>query len=201
MKVKISIKFLIFLIALTIIILILNYSLISSRTKLVDLADDDPFLGPADAKVKIIEFSDYSCPFCARVEPTIKQILQNYPHQVRWVYRDFPIHEQGWKAAEAANCAREQGKYWEYHDLLFENQQFLSVRDLKLYAIRLNLNPDKFDTCLDSGKYASEVKKDFNDGKAMGVTGTPTFFINGEIIVGAQPYSVFQAAVEKALAQ
>jgi protein-disulfide isomerase len=200
MKIKIKLKHLI-IILIFLIALVGIYSLTAMLTyKPVNLADDDPFLGPEDAKVTIVEFSDYACPFCARAESTIKQILKNYP-QVRWVYRDFPVHSVGWKAAEAANCAGDQGKYWEYHDILFENQAFLTVKDLKQYAVNLGLDPIKFDSCLDSGKYASEVQKDFNDGRALGVHATPTFFVNGQVIVGAQPYYVFQSAIEKALSK
>ncbi len=171
-----------------------------SKNKVIDLIGDDPFIGPENAKVTIIEFYDYACVFCARAEQTLKQILRDYP-EVRLVYKDFPVHSEGWKAAEAANCAREQGKFQEYHDILFENQRFLSVRDLKLYAIRLNLNSEQFDSCLDSGKYSEEVKKDYKDGIAVGVSATPTFIIDGERIVGAQSYSVFSDAIERALSK
>jgi len=166
-----------------------------------DLADDDPFLGPANAKVTIVEFSDYACSFCSMAEGTLKQILQNYPTQVRIVYRDFPIHQQAWKAAEASQCANDQGKFWQYHDLLYQKQNYLTVNDLKQYAVTLGLNSVQFDSCLDSGKYSSEVQKDYSDGQAAGVTATPTFFVNGEMIVGAQAYSVFQAAIEKVLSK
>ena len=168
-------------------------------------ADDDPGLGPADAGVVIVEFSDFQCFYCARfATETLGQILNTYGKSVRLVYRDFPlisIHSQAQKAAEAAQCAQEQGKYWEYHDLLFENQQALDIGSLKAYAEQLGLDTDDFDDCLDSGRFASEVAKDLTDGQGYGVTATPTFFINGRLVRGAQPFSVFQALIEEQLAK
>jgi len=166
--------------------------------------DDDPFIGSKDAPVTIIEFSDFQCPFCKRAEPTIKQILETYGDKIRFVYRDFPLtfHQNAQKAAEAAECADEQGKFWEYHDLLFEKQTEWSsdgVKKFKEYAVQLNLNTKDFNDCLDSGKMISEVNKDFQDGQSYGVTGTPTFFINNELISGAQPFEVFKQKIEEAL--
>jgi len=166
--------------------------------------DDDPQKGPSDAKATIIEFSDFQCPYCNRAEPTLKQIFDEYGNNVRLVYRDFPLsfHQYAQKAAEASQCAFEQGKYWEYHDVLYENQDKLDVASLKQYAKNLGLDTAKFDSCLDSGKYASEVQKDFQDGQAAGVSGTPAFFIldkDGEVvetIVGAQPFSSFKDAID-----
>lgn len=165
-------------------------------------ADDDPSKGPADAPVTIIEFSDYQCPFCKKVEATINQIIETYGDKIRFVYRDFPLgfHQYAQKAAEASECADEQGKFWEYHDKLFENQQAINIENMKRWARDLNLDPDKFDDCLDSGKYASEVQKDLQDGQAAGVSGTPTFFINGKKLSGAQPFSTFKAIIDAELA-
>jgi len=162
--------------------------------------DDDPSIGPEDAPITIVEFSDFQCPFCARAKPTIKQILENYGEQVRLVYRDFPIlGPQAQKAAEAAECADEQGKFWQYHDLLFANQQALDDSNLKQYAKDLGLDTAQFNDCLDSGKMAQEVEKDFRDGQNYGVRGTPAFFINGILVSGAQPYSVFEQIIEQEL--
>jgi protein-disulfide isomerase len=163
--------------------------------------DDDPFKGEENAPVTIIEFSDYQCPFCKKVEPTINQIIETYGDKIRFVYRDFPLgfHKYAQKAAEAAECADEQGKFWEYHDKLFENQQAINIENMKQWAKDLNLDSSKFDECLDSGKYASEVQKDFEDGQAIGVSGTPTFFINGQRLVGAQPFSAFKAVIDDEL--
>jgi protein-disulfide isomerase len=168
-------------------------------------ADDDPGLGPTDAGVLIVEFSDFQCFYCARfATETLGQILNTYGDSVRLVYRDFPltsIHAQAQKAAEAAQCAHEGGKYWEYHDLLFENQQALDIVNLKAYAEEVGLDTEAFDDCLDSGRFASEVAKDLTDGQVYGVTATPTFFINGRLVRGAQPFSVFQALIEEELAK
>ena len=168
-------------------------------------ADDDPALGPPDAPVLIVEFSDFQCSFCARfATETLGQILDTYGDQVRFVYRDFPltsIHPHAQKAAEATQCAHEQGKYWEYSDLLFQNQQALDVDSLKGYAQQLGLDTDVFNECLDSGQYASEIQKDLTEGQSYGVTGTPTFFINGRLLRGAKPFSAFQAMIEEELAK
>lgn len=178
--------------------------------------DDDPYLGPEDAPVTIIEFSDYQCPFCERFfDETLPQLKQQYEGQVKFVYRDFPlrsIHPWAQKAAEAAECADDQGKFWPYHDLIFQNQDALNstlqsqgltgVQDsLKTFAADLSLDTATFDDCLDSGKYTSEVDKDLQDGQAAGVTGTPGFFINGVSIRGAQPFGVFQQVIDAALTE
>jgi protein-disulfide isomerase len=120
---------------------------------------------------------------------------------VRVVFRDFPlsIHAQAPKAAEAATCADEQGKFWEMHDRLFGNQQALQVADLKKHAAELALDTSRFDQCLDSGKYAAEWKKDVDDGTRLGVTGTPAFFVNGRFLSGAQPYEAFVRVIDEEL--
>jgi len=162
-------------------------------------------VGLQDAPVLIVEFSDFQCSFCARfATETLGQILDAYGDQVRLVYRDFPltsIHSHAQKAAEASQCAYEQAKYWEYHDLLFQNQQALDVDSLKAYAQQLDLDTGAFNECLDSGKYTSEVQNDLTQGQSYGVTGTPTFFINGRLLRGAQPFSAFQAMIEEELAK
>jgi protein-disulfide isomerase len=167
-------------------------------------SDDDAFKGNSNSPVTIIEFSDYECPFCQRFyQQTLPQIEQNYikTGKVKLVYRDFPlsIHPQAQKAAEAAECAGEQNKYWEMHNLLFEKGVSGGVTSFKQYAKDLGLNSAKFDDCLDSSKMASEVQKDMQDGQSYGVRGTPAFFVNGQLISGAQPYTNFQQAIEAAL--
>src|SRR3989344_7101547 len=139
---------------------------------------DSPVLGSKSAKVTIVEFSDYECPFCGRhFEQTYPQLKKDYidTGKVQLVFKDFPLsfHPQAQKAAEAARCAGEQGKYWEMHDKLFSNQQSLSVENEKKWAKELGLNTAKFDSCLDSGKYASAVQADSNYGQSIGVSGTP----------------------------
>jgi protein-disulfide isomerase len=173
------------------------------------LVDDDAVKGDADAPVTIIEWSDYQCPFCERFySQTEGQIDEQYVKtgKVKIIYRDFPLsfHQNAQKAAEAAECAGEQDKYWEMHDLLFENGQGdgtgLNTADLKKYAADLKLDTTKFDTCLDTGAMAKEVQKDFNDGQAAGIQGTPGFIVNGVPISGAQPFTAFQQVIEAQLA-
>jgi protein-disulfide isomerase/plastocyanin len=168
-------------------------------------ADDDPVKGDADAPVTIIEFSDFQCPFCSRFyTDALPQIEQEYINtgKVKLVYRDFPlesIHPQARPAAEAAECADDQGKFWEFHDLLFENQQLLSDASYKQWASDLGLDENVFADCVDSNKHADEVTGDLDDGAAGGVTGTPAFFVNGQLLSGAQPFSAFQVAIEAAM--
>lgn len=169
-------------------------------------ADNDPVKGSKDAKVTIIEFSDFQCPFCGKFfAQTLPLIEKNYIEtgKVKMVYRDFPLdfHQYSQKAAEAAECANEQGKFWEYHNKIFENQDALDSGSLKKYARDLSLDTAKFNDCLDSGKMASEVQKDFDDGTKYGVSGTPTFFINGIKLVGAQPYNAFEKIIEQELSK
>jgi protein-disulfide isomerase len=164
--------------------------------------DDDAPRGSPSAPVKIIVFSDYQCPYCARVEPAITQVMDTYKDKVVVYFRDYPLpfHENAQKAAEAAECAGEQGKYWEMHDKLFENQAALDAASLKKYATDLGLDATVFNTCLDTGAMAAEVGKDLSDGQAAGVEGTPTAFINGKAIVGAQPFTAFKALIDAELA-
>ena len=160
--------------------------------------------GPKDAPVTIVEFSDFQCPFCKTATATIKQVLDKYPGKVRLVFRDYPLaslHPQAPKAHEAARCAGDQAKFWEYHDVLFERSPKIAPQDLKQYAQELKLNATAFDQCLDSGKYTAEVDKDFQEGVGLGLTGTPSFFINGKQIVGAQPLAAFQRVVDGELAK
>lgn len=164
---------------------------------------DDPQKGNSEAKITIIEFSDFQCPFCKKALPTIDKILEDYPNQIKFVYRDFPLdfHDNAQKAAEAAECADDQGKFWEYHDLLFEHQDEWSEdsEEFKKYAKDLGLDEPQFVQCLDSGKYKEEVKKDQSDGESVGVSGTPTFFINGHKLVGAKPYQEFKKIIDEEL--
>ncbi len=166
---------------------------------------EDYFRGSADAPVTIMEYSDFQCPFCSRFySDTLPLIETNYidTGKAKLIYRDFPLsfHANAQKAAEAAECAGEQGKFWEMHDKLYENQQSLSDSSFKTWAAEIGLDSATFDDCLDSGKYASEVAKDAQDGQAEGISGTPSFLVNGQKIVGAQPYAVFEQAIEAALA-
>ncbi len=162
-----------------------------------------PTRGPANAPVTLVEFSDFQCPYCARVQPVLRKIRDTYKDQVKLVYKDFPlpqIHPQAPKAAEAARCAREQDKYWDYHDKLFQDAKNLTPDTLKRYAAALHLDTAAFAACLDSGKYAAAVRKDMAQGAELGVTGTPSFFVNGRFLAGAQPFSAFQALIDELLA-
>ncbi len=168
------------------------------------LLDDDTVRGDKNAPVTIIEWSDYQCPFCQRfyaeTEPSIEeQYIKT--GKVKFIYRDFPLpfHENAQKAAEAAECAGEQGKYWEMHDLLFAQGVAGGVTGFKQYAQKLSLDTAKFNTCLDSGAMAAETQKDMNDGSAVGIQGTPGFIINGKLVSGAQPFSVFKQVIDAEL--
>lgn len=168
--------------------------------------DDDPVKGNENAPVTIVEFSEYQCPFCGKYfKETYPKIVEEYINtgKVKYVFRDFPLsfHQYAQKAAEAAECAQDQGKYWEMHDKLFQNQKNLDIDSLKKYAKDIGLDVEEFNSCLDSGKYASEVQKDFNDGQKYGVSGTPTFFINGIELVGAYPFDSFKQIIDAELAK
>jgi protein-disulfide isomerase len=168
--------------------------------------DDDPVKGSSDALVTIVEFSEFECPYCGVYSrDTFPQIDEAYikTGKVKYVFRDFPLsfHEHAQKAAEAAGCAGEQGKFWEYHDKLFANQSALTVDNLKQYAKDLGLDTAKFDQCLDSGVRAAEVAKDVADAQNYRVSSTPTFFINGIKLKGAQSFSAFQELIEAELAK
>jgi protein-disulfide isomerase len=156
----------------------------------VEVAAVGPAKGPENAPVTIVEFSDFQCPYCARLVPTIEQVLTNYGDKVRVVFRQFPLnfHQFAQKAAEASLCANEQGKFWELHDAMFQNQQQLAVENLKARAVELGLNGEQFNACLDGGKFAQQVQADFQDGSKAGVSGTPAMFVNGRFINGAVPY-------------
>jgi protein-disulfide isomerase len=169
----------------------------------VEVAATGPSKGPAGAPVTIVEFSDYQCPFCSKAEGTVKELLDAYPGKIRLVYRDFPLpmHPDAPKAAEAALCAEDQGKYWPMHDRLFANQEKLSVPDLKGAAKELGLDTAKFDKCLDSGEKAKAIEANRKAGDEAGVSGTPAFFINGRLISGAQPLPAFKAIVDEELAR
>jgi protein-disulfide isomerase len=160
--------------------------------------------GAKEAPVTIVEFSDFQCPFCKNATATVKQVMDKYPGKVKWVFRDFPlpaIHPAAPKAHEAARCAAEQGKFWEYHDLLFDRSPKQNPDDLKQYAKDLKLDASTFGQCLDSGKQEAAVTKDVEEGSRLGVTGTPTFFINGRQLVGAQPLTAFQKIIDGELAK
>ncbi len=165
---------------------------------------NNPSLGAADAPITIIEFSDYECPFCTRWHAEVwPQLEEAYGDKIRLVYRDFPlysIHPNAGEAAEAANCANEQGKFWQFHDLLFLASQGLGRQAYEAYAGEINLDLEAFKTCLDEKRYADEVTADYEFARQLGVQSTPTFFINGVALIGAQPFEVFQEVIDLELA-
>jgi protein-disulfide isomerase len=170
----------------------------------VAIAADDPVDGPASAPVTLIEFSDFQCPFCQRVAPTLKQLRAKYGDKVRVVWKDFPltqIHPEAFGAAVAGNCAHEQGKFWELHDRLFPNQQALQPESLKQYAAAAGLDAEKFGACLDSTKYRQKVQDALDAGTRLGVSSTPTVFINGRVVNGAQPLEAFSQIIDEELAR
>jgi protein-disulfide isomerase len=165
-------------------------------------ADGHPAKGPADAAVTIVEFSDFECPYCSRVLPSLRQVMENYSDTVRVVFRQFPlnsIHPRAQKAAEASLCADDQGKFWEMHDAMFEEQKSLEVAQLKEKAARLELDAEAFASCLDDGKYAEQVAADLQEGSAAGVSGTPAMFINGRFLNGAVPYETLKDIIDREL--
>jgi protein-disulfide isomerase len=168
----------------------------------VTYSPDDPMKGSKSAPVTIIEFTDFQCPFCKRSQDTIKQIEQVYGNKVALVERQYPLpfHNRAKPAAEAALCAKEQGKFWEMHDKLFPSQA-MEDTDIKRFATEVGLNQKKFDQCLAEHKYAARIEADIADGQRYGVRGTPHFFINGRPISGAQPFDVFKAAIDDELAK
>lgn len=168
-------------------------------------ADDDPYWGAKDARVTVVEFADFQCPFCQRhAETTLPRLKDTYGDRVRYVFRDFPItnlHPNAFQAAEAAQCALAQGKFWDYHDRLFRNPEMLDLAGLKNHAAALGLDRAAFQTCLESRTYKSEVQADLDAGIAYGITGTPAFFVNGRAVEGAAPLSVFQRIIDEELAK
>ena len=174
--------------------------------------DDDPVLGNANAKVTIIEFGDYQCPSCRlfwrEIEPRLKKEYID-TGKVKLVFRDFPIkeiHPDATAAAMAAQCAADQGKYWEYHDRIFREQDKgtddvvrFKAADLKKWGAAIRLDATAFNACVDSARYQDEVAKDYADGIAVGIQGTPTFFINGRFVGGAQPFPVFKKLIDEEL--
>ena len=162
---------------------------------------DAPAKGPASAPVTVVAFSDFQCPFCSRAVPTLKEIETAYNGKLRIAFKQLPLpfHDKAHLAAEAALAANEQGKFWEYHDKLFANQQALDRPSLEKYAQELGLDMGKFKKALDTGKFKDKVDAEAKEGAAVGATGTPTFFINGTKLVGAQPVETFKAAIDKEL--
>ncbi len=157
-----------------------------------------PSLGNKDALVQIIEFADFGCPYSRETSFTIRELAQKYPDKINIVYRDFPItdiHPLAQMAAEAGKCAQDQGRFWEYHDKVYQNQTQLAEESFSEFAQQLNLNIGVFNGCMDSKIHTDDVLADYEDGFNAGVRGTPTFFINGNMIAGAIPKDVFEKII------
>ena len=167
--------------------------------------DDAPTSGRKGAPVTLVEFSDFQCPFCKLAAPAVKEVAQKFGDQVQVVYRQYPIeslHPFALKAAEASLCANDQGKFWELHDAMFADQTKLAVGDLKQTARRLGMDGNAFDRCLDSGRHAAQVQNDLKEGQRVGLTGTPTMFINGVIVDGgAVGFSVLEGLIKRELSR
>jgi len=173
-----------------------------SGEKNFSVTESDHIRGDVNAQITLVEFSDFECPFCQKLFPTIEEILTDYEGDVRLVYKHFPLdgHPNARKAAEASECASEQGKFWEYHDKLFENMEGgYSLEKFKQWAKDLKLNATEFNSCLDTGKFAQKVQDDFLEGADKGVTGTPATFVNGQLVSGAQSYESFKQIIDSLL--
>ncbi|MEK7663844.1 MAG: DsbA family protein [Patescibacteria group bacterium] len=170
-----------------------------------DITSENHIRGNVSAPITLVEFSDFECPFCESHVPTLERILSEYKDKVRLVYKHFPltnIHPNAQKAAEASECASEQGKFWEYHDILFKNQKSgLGIDKFKSWAVQLGLNASQFNNCLDSSKYKSKVDADTAEGASKRVNGTPATFINGELVEGAVPYESFKVKIDTLLSK
>jgi protein-disulfide isomerase len=170
----------------------------------VEVGSDGPSLGPADAAVTIVEFSDFQCPFCKRALPILRELRERYPDDVRIVYRHFPIesiHPHAREAAEASLCADDQGGFWPFHDRLFQSPEALATEDLQRYAAELELDTNRFGQCLTERPHREHVAADAAAGEAAGVVGTPAFFVNGIFVEGAQPIGVFVELIDAELAR
>ncbi len=169
----------------------------------IEVLAEDPVRGPETAPIEIVEFSDFDCQYCQRATNTIARILDEYGDQIRFVYKDYPLpsHPNASKAAEAGNCANDQGAFWPFHDRLFESQGSLDVASLKTYASELGLEAEAFVACLDSGRHASRVDRDLEIGSGYGVSSTPTLFVNGRAVVGAMPYESFVEIIQEELSR
>ncbi|HEX5420514.1 MAG TPA: thioredoxin domain-containing protein [Gammaproteobacteria bacterium] len=170
----------------------------------VDVASaDEPYEGPKNAPVALVEFGDFQCPYCAGLESTLAEVRKHYGDKVKLVFRQYPlesIHPQAFKAAEASMCAREQGKFWKLHDVMYGDQKKLSVPDLKASAKQLGINAKQFNQCLDTGKYEKAIRADMLAGEKAGVSGTPALFVNGRPVPGgAVPYETLAKIIDDEL--
>lgn len=176
----------------------------SAVSPYVNNINQDPVLGPDNAKLTIIAFEDFECPYSQALQPTLSRVLDDYSDRVQFVYRDFPlsdIHTNAQMAAEAAQCANAQGQFWEYHDLLYAQSNRLSVPDLKAHAQNVGLDLKTFTACLDGREFQEEVKADFTDGQYAGVPGTPSLFFNGNRVSGVLSEDALRQIIDYFLEQ
>ena len=168
----------------------------------VNIAADDPVLGNVNAPVTIVQFAEYQCYYCQKVTPTLDRVLKDYDGKVRVVFKDYPLpmHSRAMPASVAAHCVGDQGKYWEMSRLVFENQQAIEDADLRTYAERAGADVAKYDACLTSGKFDAKIQANIADAQKAGVSATPTFFVNGTLLSGAQSYDRFKALIDRELA-
>ena len=169
----------------------------------LEVAADGPSKGPAHARVTIIGFSDFQCPYCQQALATLNEVLEKYPDDVRLVFRNFAIrsHQRAYAAAEAALCAREQEQFWPYHDMLFANPRALEDEDLLRYAEELGIETERFEQCVAAGEYRGQVEAETSEARSMGISGTPAFLINGRLLSGARPAEDFYRIIDTELAR
>jgi len=167
----------------------------------VAIAEGTPSRGPQDAPIVLVEYTDYQCPYCSRVQPTITALMERYDGQIRHVFKNLPlpIHAQAQLAGEAALCAQDQGKYWEFHDWLFSNQRTMTRETMVAEAGELGIDVKLFDACIEQKTHAGAVSADAKEARSFGITGTPGFLINGRVLSGAQPIEAFEVVINEEL--
>jgi len=160
-----------------------------------------PLIGPESAPVTIVEFSDFECPFCSRVNPVLEQLRETYPEEVRVAFKHFPLafHKQAMVAHKASVAAADQGKFWEMHDLIFGDRDKLDPASLRAHAESIGLDMAKYDASMESPDLEQRIQADMDQGQQLGVRGTPSFFINGRMLSGAKPYADFEQRVKEEL--
>lgn len=180
-----------------------NVEYLISAPKLEIPEGDAPGIGPKDAPIRLVEYTDYECPFCGRARDAVNQVLKEYKGKVRYVIKDFPLsfHKNAFKAHEAAHCAGEQGKYFEMNSKIWTNQRAITEEDLKKYSSEIRLKKKDFEDCLSSGKFAALIRQNVQEGQDVGVSGTPAFFINGRPLSGARPFETFKEIIDGQLSQ
>jgi len=179
-----------------------NVTLAAPRVR-IDVPASTPSVGPADAAITLVEFSDYQCPFCHRAQSSVDEVLKRYPGKVRFIHQEYPLaqHPRAFAAAVAARCANEQGRFWDFHRSLMTEPGDFTDADLKRRASQFGMDASKLEACVGSGRFESDVNKAFESGSAVGVNSTPTFFVNGRRLTGAMPFESFQALIDEELAR